>query len=206
MFRKMLVVMAFDDALLGTCAKWPLMETQSQTAWFNNAILCLYGNRFSQAIEYADRLLAQRQLYEAYYIKSRALYFLGDYKSADEAKEKMINIINESSGQITPDVMFMQSLAEVNQRIGDPFLDVYQKIVLKNPEYIPAHRAFYEAMHMSDRELVLPDDQQLPILAEAFNNNADADSFVDALEQAHLNDKEEFSKYVSVIKKQYLAK
>ena len=206
MFRKMLGLMSFDGVLLGTCDKWPLMESQSQMVWFNNAILCLYGNRFTQAIEYADRLLAQRQLLEAYYIKSRAFYFLGDYKSADEANEKMINIINESKGQITPDVKFMQSLAEVNQRIGDPFLDVYQKIVLNNPEYIPAHRAFYEAMHTSDRKLVLPDDQQLPILAEAFNNNADADSFVDALEQAHLNNKEEFAKYISVIKKQYLAK
>ena len=73
LFKKMLNILISDDILMDTCTDIPLNMEENQVAWFNNAIISLYGGKPEQAIKYADRLLGVRPVYEAMYIKTRAL-------------------------------------------------------------------------------------------------------------------------------------
>ena len=99
---------------------------------------------------------------------------------------------------------FYQSLAQVNEAIGDPFLSVYQQIVIKHPKYVPGHRIFFEIMHKYKKRLIMADNVELPPLVIQFNNSDNAETMMNALTDALLNQTQEFDRYMEVIEKQVM--
>jgi len=199
LFKKMFNLMVIDEVLYGKTCDAPLLDDESQIAWFNNAVLSLYGGNPEIALEYAEKLLQVRVLYEAMYIKGRALVKLGKYIEADEMNIEMDKILNGEH-----DMKFYYSFATVNEAIGDPCLPAFQKIVIDRPEYIPAHKAFYEAMTKKGKSLVMAEGVELPELAILFNQKLPSAKFIENLAERKADNPNEFKKYINVISKQSL--
>ena len=80
--KKMFDIMLDDKNMMGYTKKVKLLKDCSMTGNFLNAVFCLYGNRYEEAIGYADMVLSRKNCLEAMFIKGRALYELGRYDEA----------------------------------------------------------------------------------------------------------------------------
>ena len=204
MFKKMLNIMISDEILLGVCAGMPLNNNKSQIAWFNNAVICLYGDKPELAIQYADMLLGVRPVYEEMYIKTRALTRAGKYNEADQMNVDMSELLKPENGGNGYDLKFFYSFATVNETIGDPCLGAYQSIVIERPNYFPGHKAFFEAMKKQNKKLMLAEGHELPELVTIFNETTSTDIFMEKLKQTFAENRQEFNKYNETINKQSL--
>lgn len=204
LFKKMMNILISDDILMGACTDMPLNMEKSQVAWFNNAIISLYGGKPEQAIKYANMLLGVRPVYEAMYIKTRALTRAGKYSEADQMNVDMGELLKPENGGNGYDLKFIYSFATVNETIGDPCLGAYQRIVIERPNYLHGHKAFFEAMKKQNKKLMLAEGHELPELAQLFNETTSADTFMEKLEQAFAENRQEFNKYNETINKQSL--
>ena len=83
-----------------------------------NSIICLYGDRPAEALQFAEKLLTVRVFYEALYIKVRALYQLHQFIEADAVNIEISEILKPENEGIGYDMKFYQSLAQVNEAIG----------------------------------------------------------------------------------------
>ena len=204
LFKKMMSVMILDLVICNSCKDIPLNHSQTAISWFNNAVTCLYGGRPVEALQFTEKLLAVRVFYEALYIKVRALYQLHQFIEADAVNIEISEIVKPENDGIGYDMKFYQSLAQVNEAIGDPFLSVYQQIVIKRPKYIPGHRIFFEIMHKYKKQLIMADNVELPPLVIQFNNSDNVETMMNALTDALLNQTQEFDRYMEVIEKQVM--
>ena len=100
--KKMLDVMLDDECLMGATKDVPLLKDCSMTCNFLNAVFCLYGNRYEEAIGYADMVLSRRNCLEAMFIKGRALFELGRYDEAFDMNYMIINALDSHLGDFTP--------------------------------------------------------------------------------------------------------
>lgn len=201
MFKRMFNHMVFDEVLDGSTSGMPLNKADSQIAWFNNAVLCLYGGKPQQAIEYIDKLLEIRNVFEAMFIKARAFCKLGQYKEADELNVAMSEMFQPDYNY---DVKFLYSYAVVNEVVGDPCLCAYQRIIVQKPDYMPAHEAFYRAMMNENKKLAIGEGMELPSIAKTFNQGLGLSEFMNQLNAVRQTKSEEFELYNDVISKQIL--
>lgn len=204
LFKKMMNIMISDEILIGSCCDMALNEDNTQIAWFNNAIICLYGDRLDLAVQYADMLLDVRKIYEAMFVKTRALTLAGRYAEADKLNVDMGEFLKQESWGRGYDLKFINSIAIVNEIIGDPCLGAYQRVVIERPDYLRAHKAFYEAMKKQDKKLVLAEGHELPELAKLFNETSSSATFMEKLSQTCNENQKELDKYVDTIRKQSL--
>lgn len=202
LFKKMLNSVIFDDVLFEDCSELPLNHAETQVAWFNNAVICLYSGRPDLAIDYIDRLLAVRVVYEALYIKTRALSKLGRFEEADALNVEMSELLSISNGGDGIDMKFLYSYATVNEVIGDPCLSAYLRVILERPDYMPGQKAFHAAMHKQNRKLELAEGHEMPHLADVFNEEKDDELFMAALQLTRDTNAEEFSLYLDTLSKQ----
>lgn len=204
LFKKMMNIMISDDILMGSCSDMLLNVEENQVAWFNNAVISLYGARPELAIQYANKILQVRMVYEAMYVKTKALTIIGKYSEADELNVAMGNLLKPENGGNGFDMKFILSVATVNEKIGDPCLGAYQGIILERPNYLLGHKAFFEAMKKQEKKLELAEGHELPELAKAFNEFPTVDSFIKRLTLAYKENRQEFDKYNETIRKQSL--
>ena len=204
LFKSMMDVMIADDMLMGTCLDFPLDENDNCVAWFNNSIICLYGDKPDLAVEYADKVLNNKPVYESMYIKTRALYRMGRADLADQMNVEMGNHLHPEKGGKGFDAKFFRSLAQVNEVIGDPSLGGYQEVVLRHPEYIQGQIEFFVAMKRQRMKLVLAEGHELPALAVLFNGAQSVDEFVESLKSVIAEDKEGLAKFIDTVRKQML--
>ena len=204
MFKNMLNVMVFDLCLKNNCKEVPLNNSESQIAWFNNAVISLYGGNPEKAIQYIDKLSAVRTCYEAMFIKTRALTALGRYHEADQMNVAMSELLNQDKSTIGYDNKFIFSLAEVNLQVGDPCLGAFLKIVLENPRYLPGHKAFLETMKKKNKKIVMDSSFELPALAKEFNEVDNIESIMKKLRQEITNQTQEFKDFMKVLSLQSL--
>lgn len=201
LLKKMMNSMLFDHMLFNSCKEMELVKAQSQMANFINAIICLYGNRPIEALEYIDKLLESKLCYEAMYVKARILYLIGRYQEADALNVEISNLLIPDNGGVGYDTKFLFSIAIVNEKIGDPCLGTYAKIVSDNPRYMPAHRLFFEAMKRHGRNLILATDVEMPEVCKKFNSLCDADEWMIYLNSI-INSQNTLEEYISIIDKQ----
>lgn len=199
-FKEMLNGVIFDDILLHECDGMELMDEDSQVACFNNAVICLYGSRPEMAAEFADRILKKRDLYEAVYIKSRALWQMKRYAEADELNVRMMEQY-EKEWEHGYDAKFLNSYIEVNEKIGDPYMVALQEIMSMYPKYLPAYGRFFKDMKAMNRQLVLADGFELPELARKFNAECCEEEWMKSAEAAASNEGE-CEEFVEVVAKQ----
>lgn len=196
--------MISDNVLIGSCTNVTLNSEENQISWFNNAVISLYGNNPGLAIEYIEKLIDKRPVYEVLYIKARALSFLNRYSDADNMNILMSEILSRENGGKGFDNKFMYSYAYVNEIIGDPCLGAYQAIVMNNPNYITGHINFYNAMKKQQKKLILAEGHELPYLAKVFNETDEKNEYNDILVKTMIEQPEEINKFINTIGKQSL--
>ena len=139
MAKKMFDVMLDDKSLLGFTSDMPLLKECSMTCNFLNSVICLYGNRFNEAIGYADMVLARRPCVEAMFVKCRALYELQKYEEAHDTCY-LITITSEKSEEnkaIDQKIYLLE--AKINDKIGNPNLSICKELIKLAPNYIPSY-------------------------------------------------------------------
>ncbi|MCQ2287627.1 MAG: DEAD/DEAH box helicase [Muribaculaceae bacterium] len=204
LFKSMLNIMIGDEVLEQSCNDIPLNEASNQLAWFNNAVVCLYGNRPDVALEHINRVLAVRTFYEALFIKCRALYALGRYKDADDINVQMMDLLNPEKGGKGVDTKMIYSFIVVNMKVGDPFLGTIIYLINMRPKYTPAHKMLFSSMKSAKLKLVLAKGNELPVLCKQFNAMTNADQWVETIEDAMSNDTAAFKDFIEVLKNQDL--
>lgn len=202
LFKKMINMMVSDEALAGSCSDMMLNEDETPAAWFNNAVISLYGDNPERAVFYADKLLAVRGVYEAMFVRAKALLASGRIAGADEMNIKIGEAFSPAKTGLNFDMSFVLFVAVVNEAVGDPCLGYYQDVVLNRPNYLPAHVAFFNAMKKQNRSLALAEGHDLPEMSLLFNDASSVSEYTDALVRSLASDRDGFNKHLAAIGKQ----
>lgn len=132
--KRMFDMMLDDECLLGMTDEMTLLKDCSMTCSFLNALFCLYGHRYEEAIGYADMVLSRRQCLEALFMKGRALFELGRIDEAYDVNYKIITISKESEEKKEIDKKLYLFEAKVNERIGNHNFAICEKLKKLCPE------------------------------------------------------------------------
>jgi len=180
MAKRMYDVMLDDDCLLGMTSEEPSLDLGTTTGHFLNAVFCLYGNRFEQAVVFADNVLSHRLCPEALFVKARALYALGRY---DEAYDVNFQIgfasSKTSEGKIIDQKQYLFE-AKLNEKLGNSNVDICKKLIKICPACLDAY-AIMRREAMKDGKVIKDDGR----LFNAFNNTSISDEdFIQKLTKA----------------------
>lgn len=140
--NKLFCSMLDDECLFGLTANTPLLPENLACSHLVNALLCLYGNKYEDALYYADAALekcgeeADEERKKAYYIKARAYNQLDEHQKADCECEHLDDLLSKKS-----DALYEYYIGKHNELyVNDPGLNFlcsalyrrrgYYKIVL----------------------------------------------------------------------------
>lgn len=179
MLKRMFDVMLDDDCLLGMTGNETLLNNDTTTSNFINSVFCLYGNRFDEAVAYADKVLSRRSCPEAMFVKARALYALGRYDEANDAYFVLEMTSNTKSSKVIDQKQYL-FMAKLNEKLGNSNVEICKKLIKLCPECVSAYA-------MMRREAI-KDGKQIDAngnLFNIFNDSSISDEeFVNELSQA----------------------
>ena len=185
--KRMFDIMLDDDCLMGMTKDVELLKSCNMTSNFLNAVICLYGNRYEEAIGYADMVLSRRICLEAMFIKAKALYALGKYEEAYDVNYQIINATKESEDKKAVDKKQYLFEAKLNQQIGNSNIAICKQLIKICPECLHA----YEMMRKSGKKIPNIKEIEDNELILAFNDVSVPDnSFYSMLKDADLESKE----------------
>lgn len=138
MLKRMFDVMLDDDCLLGMTSDEILLNNETTTSNFINSIFCLYGNRFEEAVVYADKVLSRRSCPEAMFVKARALYALGRYDEANDAYFVLEMTSNTKSSKVIDQKQYL-FMAKLNEKLGNSNVEICKKLITLCPECVNAY-------------------------------------------------------------------
>ena len=171
--KKMFDVMLDDECLMGETEGVALLKDSSMTCNFLNAVLCLYGNRYEEAIGYADLVLGRRTCLEAMFVKERALYALGRFDEAYDVDYQIIMAANDSDDKKGIDKKQLLLEAKINSQIGNPNIPICKKLIKICPECLTAYVMLRREALKNGKALATVDDgenDENEQLVVAFNN------------------------------------
>lgn len=171
--KRFLDILVCDDHLYGLIESVPgnLFHTGHWAPKFIAALLSLYSGKYEDALVLVEEVLERHHCAEALYVKSRALAKLERYKEADETNCQLANVFEMA----TPDAKVLYMIAMLNEmHIGDPGLDLMQKLVEAKPKYDNGIHAM--RMLMRSKGLTLQSNQENGLI-EAFNSDLSKDEF-----------------------------
>lgn len=191
--RYFLNVVIDDTAVMESTKDMHLLEGETNCTYFLNSVFCLYGNRYDEAIDYADRILARRNCREAEYVKSRALAMLGRWKEADA-----VNCSILSSLGMGFDAKSFFNAAVVNElHTKDSGLWLLQTILFVYKKHLPTVCMLRK--FMKKRGMSLPEKEDCGGVVEAFNSDLDAEDFKKVLAESVEAESENYLKLVRLI-------
>ena len=192
--KKMFDIMLDDKNLMGHTNKVKLLKDCSMTSNFLNAVLCLYGNRYEEAIGYADIVLSRKICLEAMFIKGRALFELGRYEEAFDVNYQIINISKEAEEKKAIDKKLLLFEARVNERIGNTNISICKQLINICSECIDAYCILRKEVINNGKLLEVSEDEENASLVLAFNDvSVSDDNFRKLLVKAE-NSGKEYSK------------
>ena len=178
MLKRMFDVMLDDDCLLGMTCDEVLLNNETTTSNFINAVFCLYGNRFEEAVICADKVLDRRMCPEAMFIKARALYALAKYDEANDAYFELEWTSNAKNSKIIDQKQYL-FMAKLNEKLGNSNVEVCKKLIKLCPNCVNADAIM--------RREALKDGKQIDAngdLYKIFNDSSISDKeFVNKLTQ-----------------------
>lgn len=179
MLKRMFDVMLDDDCLLGITCDEVLLNNETTTSNFINAVFCLYGNRFEEAVLNADKVLVRRMCPEAMFVKARALYALGKYDEANDAYFVLEMTSNSKFNKIIDQKQYL-FMAKLNEKLGNSNVEICKKLIKLCPECVNAYAIM--------RREAIKDGKQIDAngdLFRLFNDTTISDEeFVNVLIQA----------------------
>ena len=185
--KKMFDVMLDDKCLKGMTKEVPLLKDCNMTSNFLNAVICLYSDRFEEAIGYANMVLDRRPCIEAMFIKGKALQSLNRYEEACEVAQQIRTAGEQSVDKITIDKKQYLFEAELNSELGNPNIDTCKQLLKLCPKYIPAYIMLRR--EVKKEEIVIEqdeEDEENPLIS-AFNDTAVSEGdFKEMLEESDM--------------------
>ena len=189
--KKMFDIMLDDKNMMGRTKKVKLLKDCSMTCNFLNAVFCLYGNRYEEAIGYANMVLSRKNCLEAMFIKGRALYELGKYDEAFDMNYLIINTSKEAEEKKAIDKKLLLFEARINERIGNSNISICKQLVDICPECIDAYCLLRKDAIKNGKAIVVSEDEENASLMLSFNDSTVSDDdFRKILIKADLSGKE----------------
>ncbi len=168
--KMMFDIMLDDRHLMGLTGNVKLLKDCTMTCNFLNALFCLYGGKYEEAIGYADAVLSRKNCVEAMFIKSRALYEIGRYDEAHEVNCQIIEITNNKEDMKVIDKKLLLFQARVNEQIGCSNISVCKKLVEICPECLEAYYLLRKDMIKNNQTLEVQEDEDNSSFILAFND------------------------------------
>lgn len=199
-FKKMFDSMLDDACLMNMTSKMELLKDSSITCNFLNAVICLYGNRYEEAVGYADLVLTQRQCLEALFIQGRAFYELKRYNEAYDSVFKLLSYSQDNDDNRVIDSKLSLFEAMVYDKVGNENVGILKKLLKRCPECVRAYTLLRKNAQKQDMQLDLDEKNSL---IEAFNDkNVSEDGFFCLLHKANKKGKA-FETFKKCIKKAF---
>lgn len=127
--KQMFDIMLDDDNLIGSVVNIPLIKDCNITCNFLNSVICLYGNKYEEAIGYADMVLSRRNCLEAMYIKARANYEMGNWDEVAGLLLQIIAMSTEGDEKKAIDKKLYLLEIKVNDKIGNSNIGLCKKLL-----------------------------------------------------------------------------
>lgn len=191
--KKMFDIMLDDKNLMGLTKKVKLLKDCSMTCNFLNAVFCLYGNRYEEAIGYADMVLSRRNCLEAMFIKGRALFEQGRYDEAFDVNYLIINTAKEAEEKKAIDKKLLLFEAKVNNRIGNPNISICKQLIDICPECIEAYCFLRKDAIENNKQIEVIEEENASLVLAFNDTTVSDDDFRKILAEADISSKE-FSK------------
>ena len=161
-------IMLDDSCLKGMTKDMKLLKDCSMTCNFLNAVICLYGNRYEEAIGYADMVLCRRTCLEAMFIKGRALYELKRNDEAYDVVYQIISISKDGEEKKAIDKKLLLFEARVNERIGNSVLPFAKQLISLCPEFLFSYIMIRKEVEASGVEIVFDPEEEHTDMLKAF--------------------------------------
>ena len=182
--KKMFDIMLDDDCLKGMAKDMKLLKDCSMTCNFLNAVICLYGNRYEEAIGYADMVLSRKACLEAMFIKGRALYELNRNDEAYDVVYQIINISQEGEEKKAIDKKLLLFEARVNECIGNAIIPIAKQLISLCPEFLSSYTMIRKEVYASGIEIVFdPEEEHTEMLKTFMDKNISNQEFLKMLKQ-----------------------
>lgn len=137
--KEMFDLMLDDKHLMGKTVNIAILKDCSMTCNFINAVFCLYGNRYEEAIGYADMVLSRKACPEAMFVKGRAQFELGRYNDAYDVCYQIITATKCDDANTVVDKKQLLFEARVNEHVGNTNIETCKKLIKLCPSCIDAY-------------------------------------------------------------------
>ena len=174
--KRMFDVMLDDDCLMGSTEGIPLLKDCSMTCNFLNAVLCLYGNRYQEAVGYANLVLDRRACMEAMFIKARALYALEQYEEAFEMVTRIQEAAKNPDDPKATDMKQYLFEMRLNLKMDLPVLEEGKRLIKLCPQYVPAYVMIRTDARKSGLTIEVNEEEEENPLVSAFNDESVSDN------------------------------
>lgn len=166
--KRMFDIMLDDNCLKGMAKDMKLLKDCSMTCNFLNAVICLYSNRYEEAIGYADMVLCRRTCLEAMFIKGCALYELKRNDEAYDVVYQIISISKDGEEKKAIDKKLLLFEARVNERIGNSVLPFAKQLISLCPEFLFSYIMIRKEVEASGVEIVFDPEEEHTDMLKAF--------------------------------------
>ena len=194
---KMMSIVIDDSCLIGRTQTVPLLKGETTSILFLNAVFCLYGGRYAEAIRYTDSILWHRECREALYVKARAYALMERWEDADTIHGQLGQSLNDEF-----DAKSYYQIAITNElHTQDSGLGIMQKLITNLPHYQKGI-VMLRILMQNKKQLLNIDGNEIPDIIQCFNSEADTDTFQERLSSAFKTDRKAYNHLVKVIKNQ----
>lgn len=167
--KQMFDVMLDDDNLIGMVNDLPLIKDCNITCNFLNSVLCLYGNKYEEAIGYADLVLSRKNCLEAMYVKARANYEMRNWEEVLDILFQIMTISTEGEDKRAIDKKLYLLEIKTNDKTGNSNIGLCKKLLKICPNSTRAYSFMRNEMLKSGKTLS-GDDTPESDLIKSFDN------------------------------------
>lgn len=189
--KEMFDIMLDDECLLGKTSNMPIIKDYNVTCNFLNSVICLYGNRYDEAIGYADLVLSRRLCIEAMFVKARAYYELGDYQEASNVLFQIISSSNNGHEKRAIDKKLYLLEAKINDKLGNPNIALCKKLAKMCPNCMQAYIFIRNEMIRNNQQLLSDEETATTTLVSKFDDSTvENHVFYNALSESGISSNE----------------
>ena len=174
--KRMFDVMLDDECLIGQTEGVPLLKDCSMTCNFLNAVLCMYGNRYQEAVGYANLVLDRKACMEAMFIKARALYVLEQYEEALEVVARIQETAKNPDDPKSTDMKQYLFEMRLNLKMDLSVLDEGKHLIKLYPQYVPIYVMMRTYAINSGLTIPVDEEGEENPFVTAFNDESILDS------------------------------